>query len=96
MLFDLTRASATIPPTIGIAKQNPGYDVIGVSENNVSGKGLDGDSVHRVFVQHPKIKVVHGVEEVRCASVRVCVYTHASVCVCTGACVCERIRMHAC
>lgn len=64
-----------MPPTIGIAKQNPLYDVIGISELDANGKGLDGDPVHRMFVQHPMIKVVHGVEKVRRHALRSCLWS---------------------
>lgn len=68
VLFDNARASATVPPTIGLAKQNPSYNPIGISENQAVGRGADGDAVHRVFVQHTPIKVVNGVEKVGVAN----------------------------
>lgn len=68
VLFDNARASDTVPPTIGFAKQNKGYSPVGISNYQVEGKGSDGDPVHRVYVQHKPIKVVNGVEKVGVAN----------------------------
>jgi hypothetical protein len=58
VLFDLTKSSPTVPPTIGLGKINPAYNVIGISDYAVNVKGGSGGNVHRVFVQHTPTKIV--------------------------------------
>ena len=51
VLFDLSHSSASQPPTIGLAKINPAYNIVGISDYSVRVKGGDGSPVQRVFVQ---------------------------------------------
>jgi len=68
VLFDLSASSATVPPTIALAKINPKYDVLGVSDWNSATVGKEGESVHRVFVQHAKTLIFHKPDEISVAN----------------------------
>ena len=69
VLFDLSASSPTVPPTLGLAKINPGYDIIGVSDYAVHVTGGDGGAVQRVFVQHTPAKIIsNGPDEVGVAN----------------------------
>jgi hypothetical protein len=57
VLFDLSKSSPTVPPTIGLGKINPSYNIIGISDYAAIVKGGDGANVHRVFVQHTPTKI---------------------------------------
>lgn len=65
VMFDLSGSSPTVPPTIGLGKINPKYDVLGISDWNSNTAGSDGGNVHRVFVSHAKTKLFHKPDEVR-------------------------------
>mmetsp|Transcript_45919 Transcript_45919/g.70265 ORF Transcript_45919/g.70265 Transcript_45919/m.70265 type:complete len:507 (-) Transcript_45919:133-1653(-) len=64
VMFDLSGSSPTVPPTIGLGKINPQYDVLGISDWNSNTAGSDGGNVHRVFVSHAKTKLFHKPDEV--------------------------------
>jgi len=69
VMFDLTGSSATVPPTIGIAKLNPRYQPVGISDYAVIAQGGQGENVHRIFVQHIPTKIVSkGEQEVGVAN----------------------------
>eukprot|EP00802_Teleaulax_amphioxeia_P003548 Tamp_03551.p2 GENE.Tamp_03551~~Tamp_03551.p2 ORF type:complete len:515 (-),score=118.14 Tamp_03551:2123-3541(-) len=57
VLFDLSKSSPSVPPTLGLGKINPSYNIIGISDYAANVKGGDGANVHRVFVQHTPTKI---------------------------------------
>lgn len=69
VLFDNSRASATVPPLIGLGKVNRQYNPIGISDYAVDTQGGDGALVHRIFVQHTPAHIVSkGPEELGLAN----------------------------
>ena len=59
VLFDLSKSTVKVPPTIGFSRVNPSYDIIGVSDWRATLQGTDDNPVHRLYVQHGATKIKH-------------------------------------